>query len=282
MRQVLPGDIVFSYAKGLIQQIGIATHPAVTAPKPGEFGVAGAQWHHDGWMIPVKWHALPHAFSPKSHIRDLAPLLPEKYSPISPESGNGNQGAYLAGISEELGQRLLSYQMPAWSRDVLALSQGMDDDDGALRTLDDAIAQSINNDVNLNDTERLAQVQSRRGQGRFRLNVEEIETGCRVSQVTDKRHLKASHIKPWRACETGNERLDGHNGFLLSPNIDHLFDHGYITFTNNGRVKVSPVVDCTQLMFLGCVDEMPVRGAPFTERQQEYLAYHFANVFIPG
>lgn len=35
-------------------------------------------------------------------------------------------------------------------------------------------------------------------------------------------------------------------------------------------------------MFLGCVDEMPVRGAPFTERQQEYLAYHFANVFIPG
>jgi hypothetical protein len=27
--------------------------------------------------------------------------------------------------------------------------------------------------------------------------------------------LKASHIKPWRACDTGQERLEGFNGLML-------------------------------------------------------------------
>jgi plasmid stabilization system protein ParE len=55
------------------------------------------------------------------------------------------------------------------------------------------------------------------------------------------RHLKASHIKPWRDA-TDAERLDGSNGLLLSPHIDHLFDEGYITFSPSQELIIVPEV----------------------------------------
>ena len=32
------------------------------------------------------------------------------------------------------------------------------------------------------------------------------------------------------------EKLDGNNGLLLSPHVDKLFDKGYISFTDDGKV----------------------------------------------
>jgi len=43
-------------------------------------------------------------------------------------------------------------------------------------------------------------------------------------------HLRASHCKPWCDCESNEERLNGENGLLLTPSIDHLFDRGFISF----------------------------------------------------
>ena len=45
-------------------------------------------------------------------------------------------------------------------------------------------------------------------------------------------HLNARHIKPWRDASDA-ERLDGANGLLLAPHIDHLFDEGCITFSSS-------------------------------------------------
>ena len=84
-------------------------------------------------------------------------------------------------------------------------------------------------------------VRARRGQGVFRANVLLREESCRVTGVSEPRHLKASHIKPWRDA-TDAERLDGANGLLLSPHIDHLFDEGYITFSSNQELVVVPEV----------------------------------------
>jgi len=63
-------------------------------------------------------------------------------------------------------------------------------------------------------------VGARRGQGVFRSNVLLREGACRVTGVDEPRHLKARHIKPWRHASDA-ERLDGANGLLLSPHIDH-------------------------------------------------------------
>ena len=37
----------------------------------------------------------------------------------------------------------------------------------------------------------------------------------RITQVNRPEHLIASHCKPWRDCESNDERLDGENGLLL-------------------------------------------------------------------
>jgi len=52
--------------------------------------------------------------------------------------------------------------------------------------------------------------------------------------------LRASHIVPWARCESDEERLNVHNGLLLSSLWDAAFDVGLITFDDHGQVIGSP------------------------------------------
>jgi hypothetical protein len=81
-------------------------------------------------------------------------------------------------------------------------------------------------------------------------------------------HLRASHCKPWRDSDD-SERLDGENGLLLTPSIDHLFDRGFISFENNGRLLVSPVAHQPSL------EKM---GVPVAEKKQQ--TYRFQMITI--
>jgi putative restriction endonuclease len=98
----------------------------------------------------------------------------------------------------------------------------------------------------------------------------------RVTKVDEPRHLKASHIKPWRDA-TDTERLDGANGLLLSPHIDHLFDDGYITFSPNQELVIVPEVREKLLDAWGI--DAGVRVGDFSREQNAYLDDHRANVF---
>jgi hypothetical protein len=90
------------------------------------------------------------------------------------------------------------------------------------------------------------------------------------------RHLNASHMKPWRDA-TDTERLDGANGLLLSPHIDHLFDEGYITFSTSQELVIVPEVRDKLLDAWGI--DAGVRVGEFSREQSAYLDYHRANVF---
>jgi putative restriction endonuclease len=103
--------------------------------------------------------------------------------------------------------------------------------------------------------------------------------------------LIASHIKPWRACKSAAERLDGMNGLLLTPDADHLFDRGFISFLDHGEVMVSPRVDSEDLRRLGfeqlAFERFGIKEAPavwqtegFRPEQRTYLAYHRSDVFV--
>jgi len=112
---------------------------------------------------------------------------------------------------------------------------------------------------------------ARRGQGKFRERVSRIEHACRITGVNRPEHLIASHCKPWRDCESNDERLDGENGLLLTPTVDHLFDRGFISFENDGELLISPVVH----------RESPQRNVGgFTEGQRRYLEFHREAVFL--
>jgi len=93
------------------------------------------------------------------------------------------------------------------------------------------IEQLVTADITIAETDRVALVRARRGQGIFRDRVAQIERRCRVTGVENPAHLVARHCKPWRDA-TNVERLDGENGLMLTPTIDHLYYRGFIGFEN--------------------------------------------------
>jgi hypothetical protein len=103
---VSPGDVVISYADGLIKAVGVASDAHREEPIPDSHWQAAEYWQALGWMVPIKWARLDHPISPKLHLDALADLLPEKHSPLQ-KNGDGNQGCYLASISPALGGVIL-------------------------------------------------------------------------------------------------------------------------------------------------------------------------------
>lgn len=144
---------------------------------------------------------------------------------------------------------------------------------------DDQLEAEIRADPRLPETEKLALVKSRRGQGLFRDRVKAIEPICRVTGVNKDAFLIASHIKPWRSC-TNQERLDGMNGLMLSPHVDRLFDGGWISFENDGSLLTSSE-EARAIMFSWHITQLVI-VRPFEEQQVPYLAYHRAFVLQHG
>jgi hypothetical protein len=290
MRRATPGDLVLSYAGQAVRFVGRVAEFAFTAPKPAEFGETGGYWSDEGWLLPVFWTPLTPPIRPKDLIETLGPLLPKRYSPIHPISGGGNQKAYLAGIPPEVFEAVIAET----SFNHEALARGGSNSltyDVVTELLDDVAERRIAEDLELNDTVKKSVILARRGQGRFRTNVESIERSCRLTGITNPSLLVASHIKPWRLCSSAEERLDGMNGLLLTPDADLLFDRGFISFEDDGEVIVSPRVDRMDLQRLGFeqlawarfgVAEAPAiwRAGAFTRERHGYLAYHRSEVFV--
>jgi len=133
------------------------------------------------------------------------------------------------------------------------------------------VERAIRKRRDITATEKKTLVQSRRGQGRFRGDLERVEGRCRVTGITQLDLLRASHIKPWAEC-TDRERLDPNNGLLLAPHVDLLFELGYITFTANGRVRVSKQLEPAVARAWRIKSGRPV--GTFSKAQRAYLAYH--------
>ena len=106
MREVAPGDAVFSFADTRISAIGIISSHAYEAPKPLEFGQAGAYWDMIGWRVDVRFFELRLPIRPSEHMAVLAPLLPQRYAPLLP-TGSGLQSIYLTHLPETLAVALI-------------------------------------------------------------------------------------------------------------------------------------------------------------------------------
>jgi len=281
MREVAPGDVVFSFADTLIRAVGIANSHAYEAPKPLEFGEAGAYWDNIGWRVDVRFAELRLPIRPSEHMNVLAPVLPERYSPLL-ANGSGLQSVYLTRMSEQFAGALVDL-LGAEAR-TLVRGQRVAEE----RAVQPAIGlieweehemNRLRTDANIPETTREAVVLARRGQGLFKQRVMEIERACRITGVTRVEHLRASHCKPWRDS-TNEERLDGENGLLLTPNADHLFDRGFIGFDDNGDVLISPVAHADSLLRMGLAPGRLLNVGRFAEGQRRYLDFHRENVLL--
>lgn len=285
MRGISPGDVVFSFCGAKIKAIGIAQSYAFSFPKPEEFGSIGPNWHPTaGWKVLVRFINLRNQIAPAGHMGLLGPLLPTEYSPLQ-VSGRGNQ-VYLSSISENFGKVLAGLIGPEAitiipSQPVMAdlASLSVADDRKGLEEWEEKLQEQIVGDGRIQVTEKEALVKSRRGQGLYKQRLMTVEKCCRITKVDNPIHLVGSHIKPWRESEN-TERLDGENGLLLTPTMDHLFDRGFISFKDNGDLAVSPVADKYSLLKMGVNCETDINVGAFTRQQQRYLEFHRDSIFL--
>ena len=278
MGETRPGDLILSFSDSIIGHWGEITAFPISARIPPAYRDTPKPWSDIGWRVSVKWRQVPTPVRPKAHLNEIAPLLPDKYAPIQYSTGNGIQKAYLTKIGQAL------FDLVASRGNFSPQSTGNDDADffqaSAIDEIEGQIESEIASDPGLNETEKQALFNARIGQGKFKQNVQKIENKCRVTNLQDPRLLIASHIRPWRLCESANHRLSGHNGLLLAPHIDKLFDRGLLSFGDDGQILIASTISQDSLEKLGLADIRTKNAGPFTQQQREHLAFHRENIFI--
>jgi hypothetical protein len=211
----------------------------------------------------------------------LAPLLPKRYAPLR-ATGDGLQNVYLTALSDVFAAALVDL-IGAEARGIVTGRHMVEETPirpgiGLLEWEEHEL-ERLRGDGRLSETTRHAVVMARRGQGLFKERVMRIEHACRITGVRRVEHLRASHCKPWRDA-TNDERLDGENGLLLTPNADHLFDRGLIGFANSGDVLISPVAHIDSLERMGLDPRNPRNVGTFSAGQRRYLDFHREYVFL--
>lgn len=129
--------------------------------------------------------------------------------------------------------------------------------------------------LNVEGTSKKAIVNARVNQGIFRDLLLKRYSRCCLCGVENHTLLIASHIKPWAESEP-KEKLDVDNGFLMCPNHDRIFDKGYITFDDDGKIIISDRLTENDRVFLNVDGRMHIE---LTESNKKYLKFHRKNVF---
>lgn len=176
----------------------------------------------------------------------------------------GGPQAFVARCPEDLA---------ALIRRIWQLSRALPD--APLKRFEDALAH-VGEEFR---TEVAALVRRRLGQTEFRAGLLDYWQGrCAVTGIAQPELLRASHIKPWAHCANDAERLDVHNGFLLTADWDAAFDAGLVSFDTNGVAVFSPKLIEAARIRLG--DGRLRADRPLTDKHGWYLAWHAANVFV--
>lgn len=277
---VRPGDVIFSYAGGVIRGAGVARTHCYTSPRPDEFGHIGSAWNETGWRVDVAFSPAKSPTAPRTILGEIAPYIGSHRSPLNAD-GTGRQPVYLAAIPNSLGQVLADQIGFAVARAHAAESERRADVEIELPGIEEweQLEERKIESSTLPETERAALIKSRIGQGKFKANVSQFETHCRITHVANPVHLIASHIKPWRES-TNEERLAAGNGLLLTPSIDHLFDRGFISFDDSGETLISPIADIDSLRRMGVNTTNPPHAGAFNSDQKYFLNHHRTSIFL--
>jgi len=230
-------------------------------------------------------------FTTQEFIKIFKQKKPRVYKRITNEYGLGGKGTgnyyssnvHIAkSLSNHSGLNPVSFvnyiKAPkSWGNSVIALWECNPNNIETVRasaSLRGDISEIINNSQ-INNTDKETLVLSRIGQGKFRNNLIAYWGGCAVTGCEEIQALVASHIKPWSECNN-EERLDTFNGFLLTPNLDRLFDKGIITFSKSGKIIISSFISSESKMALCVNSKMTIN---LSKEHQYFLEYHRDYIF---
>ena len=125
----------------------------------------------------------------------------------------------------------------------------------------------------LRGTEVERWVRQRLGQQAFRgAMLDYWGNACAVTGIAIPEVLRASHAKPWADCASDAERLDVFNGFLLSANLDALFDRFLVSFDDAGELLIAPRISPPARALLGL--NQPRRLRWLAREHLPYLRFH--------
>lgn len=99
------------------------------------------------------------------------------------------------------------------------------------------------------------------------------QTKCMLEKLSYP-SLVASHIKPFIQSDE-NEAYDSNNGLLLSRNMDILFDQGYISFEDGGKIIYSTELNEDVKKHL---ENYRLDSIFINEKRLEYFDYHRKNI----
>ena len=137
----------------------------------------------------------------------------------------------------------------------------------------EAEVQAILINLPKNGTEIERMVRQRVGQDTFRSAMLDYwGSACAVTGINVPQVLRASHAKPWAECTNDAERLDVFNGFLLSANLDALFDKFLISFDSEGGILISSLLCHSQIEPLSLAYDLRLRW--MAKQHGPYLQYH--------
>ncbi|WP_162299692.1 HNH endonuclease [Marinospirillum perlucidum] len=230
-------------------------------------------------------------FTTKHFVNLFARRYPDVYQEVVDEYGEGGRGSgrhYSANVhlakslskcSSELGVRIIDEVKapPDWGNAVITLWDYDTEGTGTVpieRSVERDLADIIEN-PNIEVTEKEQLTFARIGQGAFRKRLIKYWGGCAVTGCNVLSMLVASHIKPWSGSDP-RERLDIYNGLLLVPNLDRLFDQGWISFDGKGKILISNAIERQVLDLLGVKKNSRLK---ITSDHEHYLAYHRDHIF---
>lgn len=103
----------------------------------------------------------------------------------------------------------------------------------------------------------------------------ECDHACPICEIDIPHMLIASHIKPFRDCAHIYEAIDHNNGLLLCRNHDYLFDQGYLSFADDGKILISQYLQKKANLVAYHVDpEYHLSEHLLTKERRLFLAYH--------
>lgn len=132
-------------------------------------------------------------------------------------------------------------------------------------------------DINKKNEQETDKNKTRKLQSQYRLDLLDQMPYCVISEVADDRLLMACHIKPFSKCTT-DEEFDKNNGVILTPTYHYLFDIGFISFDNDGKLIVSSFLSKLNQKRLHIKTGTNTK-IKITSERKNFLEYHRQEIF---
>lgn len=252
---VKKGDIIFCNYQGSLIHISVATKDAYESERPENRSFD--QWKKDGYKIDIDLHTLSYPITNNDFKDEFIPMFNDKCVPKLFAQNKSVSQKYMVKLPVAAGVFLL---------DLVG--------DEAFN-IQDSMASNSARDSNQTAPEgydKEVTAKARVGQGKFRQDVMALWSDtCAVTGLDIKMLLTASHILPWQLSNP-HQKVDKFNGLALSPNIDKLFDKGFISFDEKGDILIKNSLSTDALKAVGVDKKMAIKN--LTKEHLAYLKEH--------